>query len=170
MELERSIGVGAGDLQHAVRAEVVRILRDTKGDPLAQSKLLLGRIRALDLITEAEAASLQRLTELGHEAGEGRAEAGRAYLESRAIYNDLLAAGGASPVALALASSSVGSYSTVENPDGSGGVVFKKNTGEWEQRGQKIGALIGANWGLGGAAIGGAIGGAVGAAVDECLD
>ncbi|TDD71366.1 hypothetical protein E1262_07135 [Jiangella aurantiaca] len=170
MELQPSIGVGAGDLQHAVRAETARILRETKGDALAQSKLLLGRIRDLDLITEAEVDSLYRLAEIEHEAAAERTDAGRAYLESRAIYNDLLARGGASPVALVLASSSVGSYTITGSPDRSGGVVFKKNTGAWESRGQKIGALVGANWGPAGAAIGGAIGGAVGAAVDGCLD
>jgi hypothetical protein len=168
LEFVPTIGVGAGDVQHAVRAEAARILRETKGDELAQSKLLTDWLRKLDLITDAEIEPVNRLAEVGYEAGAGRKSASEAYFESRDVYNTLLAGGEASPVALVLASSAVGSYSITEDSDGN--VVFKKSTGTWEDRGKRLGALVGSYWGPAGAAIGTEIGGAVGAAVDECLD
>jgi hypothetical protein len=165
------IGVGASDMQYAVRAEVRRITKETNGDPLAQSKLLTGRLRELGLISDSEVEALNRLSEVGYESGAAKGDAKDAYFQSRDIYNTLLAGGQASPVALVLASSAVGSYTITEDPDGSGGVVFKKSTGAWEDRLGRLGGLVGAGiGGLGGAAIGGLVGAAVGAAVDECLD
>ena len=163
------IGVGASDLQHAVRAEVRRIMEETKGDPLAQSQLLTERLRDLRLITDPEVDVLNRLAEIGYKSGAAKGDAKGGYFQSRDLYNSLLASGRASPVALALASSAVGSYSITENPDEPGGVIFKKSNGAWQDRLGKAGAVIGAAWGPMGAAIGGEIGGAVGAAVDECL-
>jgi hypothetical protein len=168
LELVPAIGVGAGDVQHAVRAEVRRIMRETKGDELAQSKLLTEWLRKFELISDTEIEAVNRLAEVGYEAGAGKKSASEAYFESRDVFNTLLTGGQASPVALVLASSAVGSYSITEDPDGSGAVVFKKNTGSWEDRGKRVGAVIGSLWGPAGAAIGGEIGGAVGAAVDEC--
>jgi hypothetical protein len=168
MELDSVVGVGVSDLQHAARAEIDRILKETKGDELAQSKLLIARMRELNLITDAEVAAVSRLAEVGFEAGAGKRSAREAYFESRDLYNKLLAGGEASPVALVLASSAVGSYSITENPDGSGVVVFAKSGGNWEGRGAAAGAIIGSLWGPGGAAVGGAVGGLVGAAVDSC--
>lgn len=169
MELTPLIGVGASDLQHAIRAEIARIVKQTKGDALAQSKLLIGMPRERSLITDSEVRVLNRLAKVGHEAD--KKDAKGAYFESRDVYNKMLAGGEASPVALAIASSAVGSYEIAPaKPDGSGGVVFKKSSGDWEGRGALAGALIGSLWGPAGAAIGGAIGGGVGHAVDECLD
>jgi hypothetical protein len=54
MELTPLVGVGVSDLQHAARAEIGRILEETKGYELAQSKLLIGRLRELSLINDAE--------------------------------------------------------------------------------------------------------------------
>jgi hypothetical protein len=170
VELATMIGVGVGDLQHAARAEVQRIVRETKGDELAQIKLLLRKLRQQDLITDPEVTALHRLSEVSHEAAAERASAQEAYFESRKVLNSMLTSGEASPVALALASSAVGSYSISEKPDGSGVVVLAKKAGSWEERGRTVGALIGARWGTDGAAVGAAIGGVVGAAVDECVD
>ena len=52
MELNPMIGVGVSDLQHAALAEVERIIKETKGDALAQMKLLLGMLRERNLINE----------------------------------------------------------------------------------------------------------------------
>jgi hypothetical protein len=170
LEFNPAIGVGVGDIQHAVRAEVERILKETKGDELAQTKVIHGMLRTRGLLTEAEVRTANKLAQIGIEAGKGKRDARAAYFESRDLYNGLLAKGDASPVILALASSAVGSFSITEGTDGSPGVVFKKSDGSWEKRGIGLGAAIGAIWGPLGAGIGGAVGGAVGAAVDECLD
>jgi hypothetical protein len=171
MELTPMIGVGVSDLQHAARTEVKRIIEETKGDALAQTKLLVKRLRELDFLTNSEVEPVVRLAELGHQAGIGETSATEAYLESRRLYDELLASGKASPVALVLASSAVGSYSTAEASDGSGSVIFAKRSNDWEHRGAAAGAIIGgAIGGVAGAAIGGAVGGIVGAAVDECTD
>ena len=168
MELTPMIGVGVGDLQHAARAEIARIIKQTKGDELAQTKLLNGRLRELSLVSEAEVRVLNRLATIGHQAA-GKKSATGAYFESRDLYSKLLAGGEASPVALVLASSAVGSYSTTKSPDGSDNVVYSKSSGDWEGRGAVAGAIIGgAIGGAAGAAIGGAVGGIVGHAVDEC--
>ena len=168
MEISPLLGVGVGDLHNAMRAEIDRIIGETKGDALAQTKLLQTRLRELELVNDEELRSLTRLAELSSAAARGTTSAQAAYFESRDLYNDLLATTKASPVALVLASSAVGSYSITESSDGSGTVIFAKNNGEWEQRGKAAGAIIGANWGPLGAAIGGEVGGLIGAAVDHC--
>jgi hypothetical protein len=145
-ELAPMIGVGAGDFQHAVAAEVERILNETKGDVLAQHKILDRMLHERGLISDDELEVISRLTEAGHHAGAGKKDAHESYFESRDLYNKLLASGKASPVALVIASSAVGSY---EITQGSGGarVAFAKKSGDWQGRGQKIGALVGAYWG-----------------------
>lgn len=170
LELTPMIGVGVSDLQQATRSEVARIIKETKGDALAQSKLLLERLHERNLITDTEVKLLSRMAEVGRAAGAQKGSAQAAYFESRDVLNGLLAGGGASPVALVLASSAVGSYSISEDRDGSGTVVMAKTSTEWEDRGKLAGALIGSTWGPGGAVIGGAVGGVVGAVVDECLE
>lgn len=170
MQLSPPVGVGVGDLQHALRAEIGRILKETKGDALAQTRLLHQRLRGLDLLKDGEAETLSRLAEISSETGTGKNGARAAYFEARDLYNTMLASGDASPLALVIASSSVGSYTIAEDPDGSGTVVFAKSKGNWEHRGAAAGAIIGSAWGPEGALIGGAIGGLVGAAVDECID
>lgn len=162
------VGVGVSDLQHAARAEITRIIKETRGDPVDQSRLLVGKLRERDLITDAEVSSLSRMAEIGHQAGKGSAK--NAYFESRDLFNTMLAGGHASPVALVLASSAVGSYTITEASDGSGTVAVARTSGEWEGRGAAAGAIIGSVWGPVGAGIGGAVGGIVGAAVDECTE
>ena len=170
LEFNPAVGVGVSDIQHAVRAEVARILTETKGDELAQTKVLNGMLRKRGLLTDAELRTVNKLAQVGIEAGKGKKDAKAAYFESRDMFNGLLATGDTSPVALALASSAVGSFSVTEGTDGAQGVVFKKSNGAWETRGKTVGAVVGAIWGPLGAGIGTAVGGAVGAAVDECLD
>jgi hypothetical protein len=167
MELVPTIGVGVSDLQHAVRAEVERIIKETKGDALAQSKLLIRMLRERNLINDKEVKTLSQIAEAGHKSAAGKKSAHAAYFEVRELYNMLLASPGTSPVALVLASSAVGSYSTTQGSDGKT-VVFKASTGGWEGRGAAAGAVIGSIWGPLGAAVGGAVGGLVGHAVDEC--
>ena len=167
MELVPMIGVGVSDMQHAARAEVERIIKETKGDALAQIKLLIGKLHERQLINDKEVTALFQLAKAGHEAGAGKKSAQAAYFEARKLHNTLLASAGTSPVALVLASSAVGSYSMTQGPDGET-VVFKKSGGDWEGRGAAAGAIIGSLWGTPGALIGGAVGGLVGHAVDEC--
>jgi len=166
MELVPMIGVGASDLQHAVRAEVQRIIRETKGDAVAATKVLLGMLHERHLINDKEVKALSQLATAGHEAGSGKKSAQAAYFEARKVLDTMLASTGTSPVALVLASSAVGSYSITQGSDGK--TAFAKSGGTWEERGAAAGALIGSVWGPGGAAIGGAVGGLIGAAVDEC--
>jgi len=171
LELAPAIGVGGSDLHQAVRAEVDRISKETKGDELAQCKLLFGMLRERDLLTDTEVTAMSRLAEVSHEVGAGKTSARDAYFESRDTYCKLLADGKASPAALVLASSAVGSYSITEDPDGSGVVIFLANSGSWASRGAAIGEAIGlAIGGATGALIGGEVGGAIGAVVDKCTN
>jgi Glycine zipper len=167
MELVPMIGVGVSDLQHAARAEVQRIILETKGDALAQIKALIGQLHERHLINDKEVTALSQLAKLGHEAGAGKKKAQAAYFEARELHDKLLASAGTSPVALVLASSAIGSYSITQGSDGET-VIFKKSDGDWEGRGAAAGAIIGSIWGPLGAAVGGAVGGLVGHAVDEC--
>jgi hypothetical protein len=169
MEIIPAFGVGVGDVQHALRAELARLLNETRGGTLAQSKVLVRMLQDRQLITANDAASVYRLAKISNEVDTKKRDAKAAYFEARDLYNTMLAKGEASPVALAIASSSVGAYSISESPDGSGVVVFAKRGDGWEARGTSAGAIIGAALGgLGGALIGSAVGGVVGAAVDEC--
>jgi len=167
MELVPMIGVGVSDLQHAALAEVERIIKETKGDALAQMKLLLGMLRERNLINDKEVTALSQAATAGHEAGAGKKSPQAAYFEVRKLHNKLLASPGTSPVALTLASSAVGSYSITQGSDGET-VVIKKSSGGWEGRGAAAGAIIGSIWGPLGGAVGGAVGGLVGHVVDEC--
>ena len=144
LELTPMIGVGAGDVQHAVRAEVARVLKETKGNELAQSKLVIEMLRERGLLAAADVKVVSRLSQISHETSAGKRSAKEGYFESRELYNGMLARGKSSPVALALASSSVGSYTMTEDADGSGGVVFAKAKQTWEDRGKLIGAGVGA--------------------------
>ena len=168
MELTPAIGVGIDDLQHAARAAVDSIIARTKGDPLAQSKLLISMLRDRELIADAEVAGLVGLAEIDTEVGAGRLSAQEGYFRARAHYNELLAAGGGGAVALVLASSAVGSYTIADGGVGTGTVLFAKADGHWANRGALTGAIIGGIWGPLGAAVGGAVGGAVGDIVDHC--
>lgn len=168
MDITPAIGVGAGDLQYAVRAEVENVVARTKGDVLAQTKLLIAMLRTRDLITDAEVTTLTRFAELDTQASKRQITAQQAYLESRSVLNTMLASGGATGVALAIASSVVGSYSVTDGGNGSEAVTLARSDGHWATRGAITGAIVGGIWGPLGAAVGGAVGGAVGDVVDHC--
>ena len=166
-----AVGVGAGDLHHVARAEAGRILKRAKGDDLAIMKLLIQRLRDLDLVNDSEVATLTSLYKISIEASGGKKSAATAHHEARKVYSGLLATGDASPVALALASSSAGSYAGAESPDGAGNVVFAKSGSNWEGKLGVAGAVIGSVLGgPAGATIGGALGGVLGGIVDDCKD
>ena len=162
------VGVGIGDMMEAMREEIERIIKETKGNPLAETKLLYRRLHEMGLLEEREVETLSKLAQHSFEANAGKKSAQEAYFHARASYNGMIASGKATPLALVLASSSVGSYTVSANPDGSGTVVYAKSGSDWEHRGAAAGAIIGGIWGPEGALVGGAIGGLVGAAVDHC--
>lgn len=169
MELTPTLGIGTGELQRAARAEANRIMKESDGDELAGTKMLIEKLRDLELIHHGEVETLGRLCEIGFESTAGKKNARDAYFEVRQIYHGLLADGGASPVALALASSASGSYTMTPDADNPGNVVFAKIGNNWETRLGIAGAVIGGalSGGVGGA-IGGQIGGILGGIVDEC--
>lgn len=169
MELLPAVGVGVSDLHQAARAEVQRIVSETGGDVLAQSKLLIANLRERELIGYDEVEHLSRLAELDYQAATGKLPAPQAYLAARDIANKLFADPNTTPVMQVLASSAVGAYSATPSPDGSGAVVYAKaESGHWANRGALTGALIGGIWGPGGALVGGAVGGLVGDIADHC--
>ncbi len=170
VETSPFVGVGVSDLMHAVRAEVDRIFKETKGDNLATMKVLTTRLRELDLVTDTEVGTLNRMSEIAVEAGAGKRNAGAAYLESIDLYNSLVVTGNASHVALIIGSSAVGSYVPTADPDGSGAVVYSKSGGFWTGWGAAAGAVIGSAIPGVGAGLGAAIGGLIGQAVDHCTD
>lgn len=171
MDLSGVVGIGAGDLQQATRAEARRIRQETRGDVLSQLRLLLERLKAENLITDADAESLQRLFAASEEARASRQGVYEAYFQSREVFYSMQASGQAGPVALAIASSTVGSYSINPGTDGSGTVVMAAANNRWATVGAAAGAEIGGRLlGEGGAALGATIGGAIGGAVDECLE
>jgi hypothetical protein len=170
MEISGIVGIGAGDLQQATRAEARRILKDTKGDELAQLRQLLDRLREQGLVTAADVKSLQQLQRINSDAQAGKRSGQDAYFASRETFHAMLAGGAASPVALAIASSAVGSFAIEPGPDGAGAVAVAAARNRWSQTGATVGAAIGSIWGRDGATIGAAVGGAIGGAVDDCLE
>jgi len=166
------LGVGAGDLQSAVSRESARIVREAKGDRLKASKIILARLQKMGFISDAEVPVLGRICEEGFAASSGKKEASAAYHEVRKAYDKLLLDPGTSPVALAFASASAGSYVAVDASEGGGstGVVYKKSGGNWQETlagaGAAIGGILG---GPAGAGLGTIIGGVTGKIVDECL-
>ena len=164
-------GVGGGDLVHAVRAETKRIREQSKGDLPTQLRIILERLKVSGLITEVEGRDLQTLFDLGNNGQSGSRTATFMYTESRGILDAMLARDDVGPVALAIASTTVGSFSLDLDDEDSGTVVMKASSNRWQQVGAAAGAWIGAR--LGGAEAGGLgaiIGGAIGSAVDDCLE
>lgn len=168
MNLTPAIGVGAGDVLHATRAEVDRIVARSKGDVVAQATSLIGLLRARELISDGEVRTLTALAETDAQVGTARLSAQAGYFHSRELYNTMLADQASTGVALVIAASAVGSYTITPPIDGKGAVVFAKANGHWANRGAMTGAVIGSIWGPLGAAVGGAVGGAVGDVVDHC--
>jgi hypothetical protein len=174
LDKKQVLGVGAGDLQSAVSRETARIMREAKGDRLKATKLILDKLLEMGLITEADLPVLVRICEEGFAASSGKKEASAAYHEVRKSYDQLLLQPGASPVALAFASASAGSYVSGDVAEdgggGSTGLVYKKSGGNWQETlagaGAAIGGILG---GPAGAGLGTIIGGVTGKIVDECL-
>jgi hypothetical protein len=166
-ELSTVFGVGTGDLQNAAIDEAQRIIKQAKGDRLVATRMLLDKLRELDLIDKNEVEVLGKLCTIGFHTTTGKKDAKAGYFEARELYQGILVSGKASPVALAFASSAAGSYTPVD--DGSGGVVFKKSGGNWQDTltaaGATIGGILG---GPAGAGLGAVIGGVGGKIVDEC--
>jgi len=106
------------------------------------------------------------LYKLGYEAGEPKANAQRAYFQSRSIYSEMAASGQTSPVALVVASAAIGSFELNENDDGSTTVTIARTSfgSSLAGIGAGIGALLG---GPAGGVLGGAIGGLLGGIVDD---
>lgn len=163
------LGTDIAGLMHATRAEARRVMEASKGDLVSDHEAILDRLQAAELITGEEARVLLDLYRLGYEAGEGKADAQRAYFETRGVYDRLAASGTASPVALVVASASVGSYEVSPGDDGSTTVTIARTSygSSLAGIGAGIGALIG---GPAGGALGGAIGGLIGGIVDEKKD
>jgi hypothetical protein len=171
-EFTQTIGVGVGDLQHAALAEARRIMREAKGDRGVAAVLIFERLSELGLISEYEREVLIKMhkadAESSVEQKGGRPGASAVYFEVRGMYDELLTKGGASPVALVLASGLVGSYEPVPSDDGTT-VIYAKSNGNYEATLAGAGAIIGGVFGGGpGAALGGAIGGVIGKIVDDC--
>jgi len=166
--MEPAFGVGIGDIKTATGREWARLLREAGGDELKAVGLMMEKIQDTGWITEPEARALKEISEIGYAATAGSRDAKEAYRETMRVYEELLASGSPSPVALAIASSATGSYTLEDAPDGSGNVVYKKGGQNWEIRLAGLGGLIGGAMGGGlGAAIGAGVGGAIGAVVDK---
>ncbi|QUW17964.1 hypothetical protein [Agrococcus sp. Marseille-Q4369] len=156
-------------LMHAARAEARRVMEASKGDLISDHEAVLDRLQAAELIDGDEARTLLELYRIGFEAGEGKADAQRAFFESRSIYDRMAASGTTSPVALVVASAAVGSFEVSPGDDGSTTVAIARQSygSSLAGIGAGIGAMIG---GPAGGALGGAIGGLIGGIVDEKKD
>lgn len=163
------LGTDIAGLMHASRAEARRVMAESKGDLVLDHRAILDRLHAADLITEEEVHDLLALYRLGYEAGEPKGDAERAYFATRDAYDRMAASGTASPVALVVASASLGSFELSPDPGGGTTVAIARQSygSSLAGIGAGIGALIG---GPAGGALGGAIGGLLGGIVDEKKD
>lgn len=166
MDTPTYLGTDIAGLMHAARAEARRITEANKGDMVSDHKAILDRLQTGGLITTDEAGTLLDLYKLGYEAGEPKADAQRAYFQSREIHSTLAASGTASPVALVVASAAVGSFEISESPGGGTTVSIARVSygSSLAGIGAGIGSLLG---GPAGGVLGGAIGGLVGGIVDD---
>jgi hypothetical protein len=161
---------GMTDLMHAVRSETARTKTAAKGDLVAEHEMLLDRLIDADVMRREEAGALLQIYRRTFEAGEGKADPARSFFECRAVYDKLAGSGTASPTALVIAASGLGSFDLVAGPDGAPVVtVYRQSYG---QQGAAIGATLGLVLGGGvlGATLGGQIGGLIGGIVDEKQD
>jgi hypothetical protein len=156
---------GMSDLMEATRTETRRIIEAAEGDPIREYELLLDKLASLQLINSDESKHLVRLYQRVVEAGDGKCPPAEAYFEARAHRDSMLADGHASPLAVTLASATVGSYGVTQGSDGGPVIVAyaKTFTGIGTAAGAIIGGLLG---GGAGATIGGLVGGALGGIID----
>lgn len=160
-------GIGVAEMQHAALGEARRLMREAKGDRRAAAQLVYDLLVERGWLSGGERDVLVKMLEVGP-AGKGSAEA--QYREVRRMHDGLIVSGGASPVALALASGVVGSYEPVDAGDGTVSVMAAGKRNYQAVLGA-AGAVIGGAFGGGlGAAAGGAIGGVIGYIVDDCKD
>jgi hypothetical protein len=169
IEQPATVGLDIAGLMHAARAEARRVMEASKGDVVSDHEAILDRLQVAELITGDEARTLLDLYRIGVEAGEGKADAQRAFFESRSIYDRMAASGTASPVALIVASADVGSFEVAPGDDGSTTVTVARLSygSSLAAIGAGIGAMLG---GPAGGTLGGAIGGLLGGIVDEKKD
>ena len=163
------LGTDIAGLMHSARMEARRVTDANKGDLVSDHKAILDRLETADLITDEESRTLLELYRLGYVAGEGKADVQQAYFDSRDTYDKLAATGKASPVALIMASASVGSFEISQSPEGSPTFAIARQSygSALSGIGAGIGAIIG---GPAGATLGAAIGGLVGGIVDDKKD
>jgi hypothetical protein len=171
-EMSPALGVGMGDLQLAASREINRLMREFDGDLQKMELHLITRMHDLELISEDEVGTLSKISEIGFASANDQIKPEKAYLQVRQIYDEMLASGKSSPVALVSASSAAGSYVAIEDDHGEPTIVYKKKgSNNWEGKLASYGAVIGTViGGAGGGLLGGAIGGIVGATVDACTD
>lgn len=180
MEFTQAV-VGVPDLQRAALAEARRFMRQAKGDRGVATRLVFDRLVELGWITAEERDVLVRMYQVGAPKPVKAVKAGgaapqrvrvaaRAVLDVQGMYDGLIARGGTSAVALALAAGAAGSFEAEPGDDGTT-VVYAKSTRSYQGILGGAGAIIGgALGGAPGAAIGGAIGGVIGTIVDDCKD
>jgi hypothetical protein len=168
VEFSPMISVGGSDLSNAIRAEVDRISKQAHGNHLAEMKIIYDKLVELEFMTEEEATISHKLVELSVKAHGNQMSAKDAYFESRDLHTKMLAGMKASPVAIAIASGIVGSYSIDRDEDGE--VVITPGS-KFQELGAGVGAFIGglAGGGAAGAGFGAWLGGKVGGMVDDCL-
>lgn len=160
---------GVTDLMHAARTEASRVMKETKGDLVAEHEILLDRLVATELVTGEEARALLELYKVAVEASRPKGHVARAYFEVQQRYDLLAAAPTPSPVALAVAGAGLGAFVVEPGSDGTPTVaVYRLSYGSnMAAIGAGIGAFLG---GPGGGALGGLIGGFLGGIIDEKKD
>lgn len=161
--------IGIADGMHAARVEARRIIDESKGDLVAEQDMLLSRLAEAGLIRAEERESLLRIFRVGHEASRDKGDVPRAFFEARRMHAQLAASGTASPVALLVASATVGAFDVEADEEGTPTVVvYKFSYGpHLTAIGAGIGALIG---GAAGGILGGEIGGFIGGIIDSKKD
>jgi hypothetical protein len=159
---QRAIAISAGDLQVAVKREVVRLVDQFKGDTLSAAKVGLERLRTDELISLPEFNLLSEICEAVFAAQRGKIDLKTAHDRVRCVYDELLLDTGSSPVAIAIASVAAGAYASVSSNDSAPGKMAATRNPNAPDLGMVGGAIIGA--GIGGA-IGGFVGGGLGAVI-----
>jgi hypothetical protein len=160
---------GVTDLMHAARTEASRVMKETKGDLVAEHEILLGRLVAADLVKGDEAAALLELYKVAVEASRPKGHVARAYFEVQERYDLLAARPSPSPVALAVAGAGLGAFTVEPGSDGAPTIaVYRLSYGSnMAAIGAALGSILG---GPAGGALGGLVGGFLGGIIDEKKD
>ncbi len=160
---------GMTDLMHATRAEAARIVEVTGGDVVAEHEIILNRLVDAELLRRDEAVALLEIYRTTYEAGEGKRDPARAYLQSRAIFDKLAAHREVTPIAVVIGSAGLGGYTIGAGEDGSTVVTVMRlsYTQSLAGIGAGLGVILG---GAVGGALGGQIGGLIGGIIDDKKD